>query len=102
LLPIATEEVELLPFVTNVLREREDSIETKHLTADLRRDKGAGTAKADKRQLGRAVGNLLDNAIAATPQGGRILVALSRVKKGARIVLFDNCPGMKTGQPTRG
>jgi signal transduction histidine kinase len=101
LLPIATEEVDLLSFVTTVLREREDAIETKHLTADLRGDKGAGTVQADKRQLGRAIGNLLDNAITATPQGGRILVALSRVKKGARIVISDNGPGMKPSQLAR-
>ena len=51
-------------------------------TLDLRGDKGAGTVQADKRQLGRALGNMLDNAIAATPEGGRILVALSRTKAG--------------------
>ena len=63
LLPLATEEVELLPFVTQVVREREEAIEEKGLTLDLRGDKGAGTVQADTRQLGRAIGNMLDNAI---------------------------------------
>jgi signal transduction histidine kinase len=87
--------------VTNVVREREEPIEARKLTVDLRGDKGAGSVQADKRQLGRALGNLLDNAIAAVPEGGRVLVALSRQKKGARIVISDNGPGMKPSELAR-
>ena len=101
LLPLATEEVELLPFVTQVVREREEAIEEKGLTLDLRGDKGAGSVLADKRQLGRALGNILDNAIKATPAKGRILVALSRRKQGARIVISDNGEGMKPSELAR-
>ena len=101
LLPIATSEVDLLSFVTGVVREREEPIEAKNLTLDQRGDKSAGTVEADKRQLGRAIGNLLDNAIAAVPEEGRILVALSRGKRGARIVISDNGPGMKPSELAR-
>jgi signal transduction histidine kinase len=101
LLPIATEEIELLPFVTQVAREREETIEGKGLTLDLRGDRSAGTVMADTRQLGRALGNILDNAIAATPEGGRILVALSRRKQGVRIVVSDNGEGMKPSELAR-
>ena len=87
--------------VTNVVREREEAIESKDVALDLRGDKGAGVVQADKRQLGRAIGNLLDNAITATPKGGRILVALSRHKKGARVVVSDNGPGMKPSELAR-
>jgi len=101
LLPIATEEVDVLSFVTTVVREREEAIEAKDLALDLRGDKGAGAVQADRRQLGRAIGNILDNAIAATSRGGRILVALSRTKKGARVVISDNGPGMKPSELAR-
>ncbi|MGZ3234248.1 MAG: PAS-domain containing protein [Croceibacterium sp.] len=101
LLPIATEEVDLLAFVTNVVREREEAIEAKDLALDLRGDKGAGLVQADTRQLARAIGNLLDNAITATPERGRILVALSRHKKGARVVISDNGAGMKPSELAR-
>lgn len=101
LLPIATSEVELLPFVTTVVREREDAIERKNLTLDLRGDKSAGTVEADRRQLGRAIGNLVDNAIEAVPEGGKILVALSRNRKGAQIVISDNGPGMRPSELAR-
>ena len=101
LLPIATEEVDLLSFVTTVVREREEAIEAKDLALDLRGDKGAGAVQADKRQLARAIGHLLDNAVAATPEGGRILVALSRSRRGARVVISDNGPGMKPSELAR-
>ncbi len=101
LLPIAREDVDLLAFTTQLVRSREEMIEGKNLTLDLRGDKTAGTVSADKRQLGRAIGNLLDNAIAATPEGGRILVALSRRKSGARIVISDNGEGMKPSELAR-
>ncbi|HYD23504.1 MAG TPA: PAS-domain containing protein [Croceibacterium sp.] len=101
LLPISTEEIDLLPFVTQVVREREEAIEGKGLTLDLRGDRSAGKIMGDARQLGRAVGNILDNAITATPKGGRILVALSRRKQGARIVVSDNGEGMKPSELAR-
>ncbi|RPF72552.1 PAS domain-containing sensor histidine kinase [Aurantiacibacter spongiae] len=101
LLPMATEEVDLFTFTTQVVRAREDAIEAKNLTLDLRGDRGAGSVMADARQLGRALGNLLDNAIDATPDGGRILVALTRRKSGARIVISDNGEGMKPSELAR-
>ena len=102
LLPIATEELDLLDFATGVVREREEAIEAKDIALDLRGDKGAGSVMADKRQLTRAIGNLLDNAIEAVPpQKGRILVALSRRKQGTRIVISDNGPGMKPSELAR-
>jgi signal transduction histidine kinase len=101
LLPIQTEELELLPFVTRIVREREEALETRGLTLDLRGDRTSGKIMADARQLGRAVGNLLDNAITATPKGGRVLVSLSRRKQGVRIVISDNGPGMKPSELAR-
>ena len=93
LLPLAKEKLDLLPFVTQIVREREAAIVSAGLSLDLR---GGGTSKvdADPRQLGRALGHLLDNAIAATPEGGKILVDLSRKKDGVRIVVSDNGRGM--------
>jgi len=101
LLPLDMGPVELFPFVTAVVRERESAIVKAGLSLDLRGDRSAGTAQADKRQLGRALGHILDNAIAATPQGGKILVDLSRSKQGARIVVSDNGVGMLPSEVAR-
>jgi signal transduction histidine kinase len=100
LLPMANEDIDLFAFTTEVVHEREDAIEAKNLTLDLRGDHTVGNVTGDQRQLARALGNILDNAIAATPEGGRILVALRR-KAGARIVVSDNGVGMHPSELAR-
>lgn len=94
LLPLAEEEIELLPFVTKLVEERAQAVSEGGLTLDLRGDKGAGRTRGDRRRLGRVIGHLIDNAIAATPRGGRILVDLSPTREGPRVVVSDNGPGM--------
>lgn len=94
MLPLAREEIELLPFVTKLVEDRAERIREAGLTLDLRGDKGAGKIEGDRRRLGRAVGHVIDNAIAATPNGGRVLVELALHKGKPRIVVSDNGPGM--------
>lgn len=94
MLPLAHEEIELLPFVTRLVEERSPAVREAGIELDLRADKGAGRLTGDRRRLGRAVGHLIDNALAATPHGGRILVELAGRKGKARIVVSDNGPGM--------
>ena len=94
LLPLAREEFELLPFVTRLVEERAEAVKKAGITLDMRGDKGAGRIIGDRRRLGRAVGHLIDNALTATPKGGRILVELSGRKGKARIVVSDNGAGM--------
>lgn len=100
LLPIQKERLELLPFVTRIVREREGEIAAKGLTLDLR---GGANLKvdADRRQLARAIGHLVDNAIVATASGGKILVDLSKKPEGTRIVISDNGCGMSPEELNR-
>jgi signal transduction histidine kinase len=101
LLPLAEEEIELLPFVTKLVEERAEAVGEGGLTLDLRGDKSAGRVKGDRRRLGRVIGHLIDNAIAATPRGGRILVDLAPTAEGPRIVVSDNGPGMDSATLAR-
>jgi signal transduction histidine kinase len=94
MLPLAREEIELLPFVTKLVEDRGERIRDAGLTLDLRGDKGAGRIEGDRRRLARAIGHVIDNAIAATPSGGRILVELAPHKARRRIVVSDNGAGM--------
>ena len=94
MLPLAQEDIELLPFVTRLVEERAARIKDGGLSLDLRGDKSAGRITGDKRRLARAIGHLLDNAVSATPTGGRILVELGAHKGRSRIVISDNGPGM--------
>ena len=94
LLPLASEEIDLFGFVTRLVEDRARKIADAGLALDLRGNHGAGRIMGDKRRLARALGHLMDNAIAATPRGGRILVDLTPTRAGPRVVVSDNGPGM--------
>jgi len=98
LLPLATEQIELAPFVRAVVEERRLRAERSGLVLELQAEEDAGSIHGDRRRLTRAVGHLLDNAISATPRGGRILVAVSRAEsdesRPVQIVVSDDGPGM--------
>jgi signal transduction histidine kinase len=80
LLPIRKERVDLLDFLTTLVREREQAIIAAGLSLDLKGRRGR-IVDADPRQLGRAIGNLLDNAILHTPDGGRIVIEISKAAR---------------------
>ncbi len=94
MLPLAHDEIDLVPFVTKLVEDRAARIKAAELTLDMRADKNAGRLEGDRRRLGRALGHLIDNAIAATPEGGRILIELGVHKGKARLVISDNGAGM--------
>jgi len=98
LLPLAKEGVELMPLVQTVVEERAGRLSRAGLTLDLQAGKTLGKVQADKRRLARALSHLVDNAISATPRGGRILVKVTREKRDGhsftQIVVSDNGPGM--------
>lgn len=104
LLPITKEEVDLLKFLTGVVRERESAIIGAGLGLDLKGRRGR-MANADPRQLGRAVGNLLDNAISHTPEGGKILMEILTPGPGefykSAFVISDNGSGMSADELER-
>jgi signal transduction histidine kinase len=99
LLPLAREDIELMALVRTVVEERGPRLSRAGLTLDLQGSNLAGSIQGDRRRLARAFGHLIDNAIAATPRGGRLLVQVSREKFEARqfaqVVVSDNGPGME-------
>ncbi|HEX7709681.1 MAG TPA: PAS-domain containing protein [Sphingomonadaceae bacterium] len=101
LLPLELAEIDLFEFVTAVVRDREAAITGAGVSLELRGDRSAGSVNADRRRLARAIGHIVENAIAATGKGGKILVDLSRQKAGARIVISDNGVGMDPAQLAR-
>src|SRR3546814_15238074 len=100
-MPMSKEKFAILPFVTGLVREREQAIRSGGLALDLRGDEGQ-LVEGDPRQLGRALGHLIDNAIGATGKGGRILVEIAKEKAGSRIVISDNGRGMDKVELARG
>ncbi|MEM8724167.1 MAG: PAS-domain containing protein [Pseudomonadota bacterium] len=104
LLPINKEEIDLLTFLTKLVRDREQVIIDARLGLDLKGKRGR-KAQADPRQLGRAVGALLDNAIAGTPEDGKILIEIFAPEQtehwGAAFVISDNGRGMSAEELER-
>lgn len=98
LLPLKREEIDLVPFLRLVAEERAARLEKAGLTLDLRANGLVRPIAADRRRLGRAIGHLLDNAIAASPRGSRILLQASRRKAGTgevlQILVQDSGAGM--------
>lgn len=98
MLPLATDDIEVMAFLTRLVEERARKITEAGIDLDLRGDKSSGHISGDTRRLARAIGHLLDNAIAATPKKGRVLIELTRQQAGdgdvVRIVISDNGPGM--------
>jgi signal transduction histidine kinase len=110
MLPLARDDIELFPLMTKLVEERSARIIAAGLNLNLRGEKVAHRLTGDARRLGRAIGHLIDNAIAATPAGGRILVELSRHNPQgqagksddrARIVVSDNGAGMDSAALAR-
>ncbi|MBM3595285.1 MAG: histidine kinase [Alphaproteobacteria bacterium] len=105
LLPLASDEIALEPFLDKLADERGARLAEVGLTLELQASGETGTTVGDRRRLSRAIGHLIDNAIAATPQGGRILLMLTREQHKdtawTRIVVSDNGRGMDTATLAR-
>ncbi|MEO0057569.1 MAG: hypothetical protein RIT17_1022, partial [Pseudomonadota bacterium] len=104
LLPIRKERLDLLEFLTTLVREREAAIIAAGLSLDLKGRRGR-LIEGDPRQLGRAIGNLLDNAIAGTPDGGRIVIEIRKAPEGSdwgiELTIADNGRGMTSQELAR-
>ena len=93
LMPLRTTSIDLLGFVSDIVCEREEAIDGKGLTLDLKGN-GGKKIKADEQQLRRAIGHLLDNAIDNTDEGGRIVIDLAKQRGQNRLLISDNGKGM--------
>jgi len=94
MLPLAREEIDLMPLLNGLVDERAERIKAAGLTMELRGARRTRKIIGDHRRLGRAIGHLIDNALIATPSGGRILIELAGHKNKSRIVISDNGAGM--------
>ena len=100
LMPLRKTRVELMPFIEQIVRKREARILEAGLTLDLNGNP-AKVVDADRQQLQRAIGQLLDNAIAHTPRGGRVLIDIAKRRGLNRIAISDNGTGMSQHELAR-
>ena len=100
LMPLRKTELELLPFITQIVRKQESRILDGELTLDLKGNPDKSVT-ADPQQLRRAISQLLDNAIKGTPRGGRIVVDIGRKRGETKIIISDNGRGMSQHELAR-
>lgn len=62
---------------------------------------GEGEVYADPVLFGRAVSNLVDNAVHYTPDGGRIAISMTTTRDGAEIAVEDNGCGIEAEHISR-
>lgn len=93
-LPMERKPIELAVLLFDAARDHKPAAVAKNLDFAIEIDPGVGATRGDAKRLRQAVDHLLDNAIAFTPAGGRILFHASGDQKSALIVVSDNGPGM--------
>ena len=94
MLPLVKEEIALAPFLENLIETRRERIDGQDIQLELKVVGSGARIMGDDARFSRAVGHILDNAINALPEGGRILVKLLDRKDGTRIVISDDGEGM--------
>jgi signal transduction histidine kinase len=99
-LPLDRKHVELALVLHEVAQAHRVAAETRKLDFAVEIDPMVGAIGGDAKRLRQAFDALIDNAIAFTPEGGRILLHASGDTKQANIVVSDNGPGMDAVQQT--
>jgi signal transduction histidine kinase len=100
-LPMESKNVELALLAHDAAREHKPVADAKGVEFATHVDPMVGAIRGDVRRLRQVLDHLLDNAIAFTPAGGRVLIHADGDASRAIIVVSDNGPGMDATAQTR-
>jgi two-component system sensor histidine kinase HydH len=95
------QQVDLAPLLTKTLRLLRDDLSAHNLTGELELAEESMTARADPDLLTQVVINLLQNAVAATGPGGKIVLGAKRENGEIRLWVKDTGKGMEREEMTR-
>lgn len=98
--PLLEGEVDPDRLVDEVVDELRDAIREARLHVGVLHA-GAAPVRADPRKLRQAVSNLVSNAVKFSPRGGEVLVEVSREPERLRFTVYDQGPGIRTGDVDR-
>ncbi|HTU10738.1 MAG TPA: ATP-binding protein [Allosphingosinicella sp.] len=98
---LAEDEVDLAALCLDVVAGAEEAAARAGLDLATEIEAEVGVVTGDPRRLGQALGNLIKNAIAYTPEGGRVLLRAEGDRDEARIIVSDNGAGIATADQAR-
>lgn len=96
-LDLRRQAIDLVDLVDGVLAARRHA----HPVATLRRAGSAASVEADPDRLAQVVGNLVDNALAATGDRGAVDVRVSRAGREVHVDVADDGPGVPEAERER-
>lgn len=99
-LPLERKSVELAALLHDAARDHRSAANAKSLDFAVEISPMVGAVDGDARRLRQVVDHLLDNSLAYTPNGGRILLHAEGDGDRAIIIVSDNGPGMDMTQQT--
>jgi signal transduction histidine kinase len=88
------EAVQLAQIVEEVVEGARAAFDERRVALGFQQPIGGVVAEVDRGQIGRAVSNLVDNALKFTPPGGRVTVQLRRDEREAIVSVADTGPGI--------
>ncbi|WP_417609106.1 ATP-binding protein [Parasphingorhabdus sp.] len=100
-LPIAKDKVNLQKLIEDIAGQFGDDVKAKSIELELQLDEKLGSAMADRKRLGQAISQIVDNAVKYTGDGGRVLIHGSGDVKQALIHISDDGPGMTAGEQSK-
>ena len=99
-LPLERKPVELEVLLHNAARDNRPAATGKKIDFAVEINPMVGVVSGDARRLREVVDHLLENSLAYTPGGGRILLHAEGDADRAIIIVSDNGPGMDMAQQT--
>ncbi len=100
-LPLEQKNVELAMLAHDAAREHKPQALAKGIEFVTHVEPMVGAIRGDVRRLRQVLDHLIDNAIAYTPKGGRVLLHADGDAQQAMIVVSDNGPGMDAASQAR-
>lgn len=96
---LAVEPVDLNALCATVVRSFGGRFRLGRVTLTVSGPPDLPTIHADPRQLERLLINLLNTAVAFSPEGGRVLIRTTRIDRGVRLTVADEGTGVSQDPP---
>lgn len=100
-LTLHREPMDLVPWAREVVRGFGHVADARGVALGISAEADAIVVPADRERLTQVLSNLLDNAVRATPEHGRVEVRLGFTGDGARLIVADEGPGLSPAEVER-